>query len=94
MKYYCYDNYSKDLHLRNLQIVYLYYIEDLKPSQIAEIVGLAPSTVTNYRNKYYEMLNEAEEMFTSTTPKKIMILNTIMQIEYLQTQTAQTNFIY
>lgn len=70
MKYYCYDNYSMDLHLRNLQIVYLYYVEDLKPSQIAEIVGLAASTITNYRNKYFDKLNEAEETFTNVAPKK------------------------
>ena len=69
-KYYCYDNYSKDLKMRNLQIVYLYYVEDLKPSQIAQIVGLAASTVTSYRYKYEEYLNEAEELFTSTAPRK------------------------
>ena len=70
MKYYCYDNYSADLSMRNLQIVYLYYVEDLKPSQIAEIVGLATTTVTNYRTKYSDKIGEAEELFTSTPPKK------------------------
>lgn len=69
MKYYCYDNYSKDMRMRNLQILYLYYIEDLKPSQISQIVGLAPSTITNYRNKFYDLLDEAEELFTSAPPK-------------------------
>lgn len=71
MKYYCYDNYSKDMKMRNLQILYLYYIEDLKPSQISQIVGLAPSTVTSYRNKFYDLLDEAEELFTNKPPKKV-----------------------
>jgi hypothetical protein len=70
MKYYCYDNFTKDLRMRNLQILYLYYIEDLKPSQISQIVGLAPSTITSYRNKYYEMLDEAEELFTNKANSK------------------------
>lgn len=70
MKYYCYGNYSADKYVRNCQLVYLYYIEGLTRSQVAEIVGLAPSTVANYARECRHLMDTAEEMFTNKPSKK------------------------
>lgn len=65
MKYYCYDSFTNDMVMRNYQLVYLYHIEHLTRSQVSEIVGLAPSTVATYANKYIDLLDHAKELFSA-----------------------------
>lgn len=70
MKYYCYGNYSADKYIRNCQLVYLYYEEGLTRSEVASIVGLAPTTVSKYARECDHLIDIAKEMFTNKPSKK------------------------
>lgn len=70
MKYYCYGNYSADKYVRNCQLVYLYYEEGLTRGEVANIVGLAPTTVSKYARECEHLIDIAKEMFTNKPSKK------------------------
>lgn len=70
MKYYCYNNYTNDKYMMRCQILYLYEVEGLARREIAEVTGLSPATISSYRSKYSDLIEDAMELFTSTAPKK------------------------
>lgn len=58
-----------DIYIRNLQIIHLAYIEKWANKKIADFVGLATSTIRNYKNKFFDLLSQAKEYFSTTTKK-------------------------
>lgn len=91
-KYYCYD-YYEDKDLRNKQIVYLYYYEEMSPSEIASIVGLANTTVSKYRRENQHLLAEVANLFTNKPPKNRDIEMPIVNLQFAKTKDTEKFYL-
>lgn len=92
MRYYCYDCFTEDIELRNCQIIYLYKNEGLTFLEISQIVGLAPSTIRIYTNKYRDFEEKAFKLFTNE--KKSCCNYDIKYCDKLFADTKNTNKFY
>lgn len=73
-KMYCFVNYGNniDIDTRNAQLMYLRYVAELTPSQIANYVNLAYNTIRNYIYKLgNEFIELGKKLFTQREPSRI-----------------------
>ena len=68
MKLNPFDHYE-DKETRNLQIIYLDNILKIAREKIAEITGLAISTIKKYCNKFLDLLDKAKRLFNNGLEK-------------------------
>lgn len=65
-----YSHYD-DTQTKRAQIIYLKYVKEETNEFIAELTGYAVSTVRNYANKFFELLESAKELFKGSRKTKI-----------------------
>lgn len=92
-KIFCFDRIF-DTALRNKQIIYLHEFQNMNEWQIAQVVGLAPSTVKSYIRKYDYYIDEVETLFTDKISKSYpTIYMPLYNLEFAETKATQKFYL-